>query len=91
MNEGKRIVLLTRHACDHADSVQEVLRKHRISSLLFDEIVELSFDVPKYTVIKDKNAIFIDNAYAERKQVYENCGIAVFDVDGIEVLLDWRT
>ena len=91
VNEGKRIVLLTRHACDHADSVQEVLRKHRISSLLFDEIVELSFDVPKYTVIKDKNAIFIDNAYAERKQVYENCGIAVFDVDGIEVLLDWRT
>ena len=40
--------------------------------------------------IKPEKAIFIDNAYQERAQVYKNHNIPVFDVDGIEVLMDWR-
>lgn len=91
VNSQKRIVLITRHKADHTDSVIDALRKHRISSRLFDEIIELSFGVPKYTVIRPEGAIFIDNAYAERKSVHMHLGIPVFDVDGIEVLLDWRT
>ena len=38
---------------------------------------------------KDKS-IFIDNAYQERKKVHEQIGIPVFDVDGLEVIMDWR-
>ncbi|MCI9075383.1 MAG: carbamoylphosphate synthase large subunit short form [Dorea sp.] len=91
VNEKKQIILLTRHKADHADSAVDALQKHRISAGLFDEIIEIPFDIPKYTVIQPDGAIFIDNAFAERKSVYKHLGIPVFDVDGIEVLLDWRT
>lgn len=90
VNEGKRIVLVTRHSADHEDTVEEILRKHRISTDLFDEIKELSFDEKKYKVIDDTNSIFIDNAYAERSLVSKHLNIPVFDVDGIEILQDWR-
>lgn len=90
VNAGKKIVLLTRHGEDHDDSVWEVLEKNRILPDLFDEIVELTFDISKYQVIKPEKAIFIDNAYAERKMVHEKLSIPVFDVDGFEVLMDWR-
>lgn len=90
VNAEKKVVLLTRHAEDHDDSVQEVLQKHKIAQDLFDKIIELPFDISKYKYIEPERAIFIDNAYAERKLVHEKLGIPVFDVDGIEVLLDWR-
>ena len=35
-------------------------------------------------------AIFIDDSFAERRQVRESCGIPVFDLDMVESLLDWR-
>ena len=44
----------------------------------------------KEDYIKKEKAIFIDNMYAERKSVITKLGIPVFDVDAIEVLLDWR-
>lgn len=90
VNEKKKIVLLTRHGVDHFDTVQEILLHHKIAVDLFDQIVELTFDVAKYTVIDPEKAIFIDNAYSERKAVYDNLKIPVFDVDGIEVLMNWR-
>lgn len=90
VNAGKKIVLLTRHGEDHDDSVYEVLEKNRIFPDLFDDIVELTFDTPKYQVIKPEKAIFIDNAFAERKLAHEKLKIPVFDVDGLEVLMDWR-
>lgn len=90
VNTGKKVVLLTRHGEDHEDSVQEVLQKHKIALDLFDEIIELPFDIPKYKYIEPERAIFIDNAYAERKLVHKKLDIPVFDVDGMEVLLDWR-
>ena len=82
--------MLTRHASDHKDTVEDVLKKHRISLELFDKIIELDFNTPKYKVMKNNKAIFIDNAYAERKLVHDKLSIPVFDVDGIEVLMDWR-
>jgi len=91
VNEGKHVILITRHSADHNDTVYEALSRHKISSDLFDEIIELSFDTPKYTLIDPTNAIFIDNSFAERKSIKDNLGIPVFDVEGIEVLLDWRT
>lgn len=91
VNNKKKIVLLTRHRSDHDDHAVDALKRCRIAPELFDEIIEIPFGTPKYTKIQADAAVFIDNAYAERKAVREHLGIPVFDVDGIEVLLDWRT
>ena len=90
MNEGKEVILLTRHSADHDDTVKEVLKKHKIMPELFSQIIEMTFDMPKYKVMESQDAIFIDNAYVERMKVHEKLGIPVFDVDGLEVLMDWR-
>lgn len=86
-NEGKKIFLLTRHERD----IHETLKKHKIDPELFDAIEHLSLEHEKYTFIKPSKAIFVDNAFKERKTVHQKFSIPVFDVDTIEVLLDWRT
>ncbi len=91
INSKKQVILLTHHKSDHNDTAVDALRSCRIDPGLFDKIIELPFDVPKHTAIHPDGAIFIDNAYTERKEVHQCFGIPVFDVDGIEVLLDWRT
>ncbi|GHU50069.1 carbamoylphosphate synthase large subunit short form [Clostridia bacterium] len=91
VNEGKRVILITRHSASHSDSVYDTMKRHKISADLFSEIAELGISTPKYTAIKEDGAIFIDNAYAERKEIFEKLNIPVFDVSEIEVLLDWRT
>lgn len=88
-NKRIKTILLTRHETDHDDTVEESLAKHAISESLFSKIIKLSFDEKKADFIEGKS-IFIDNAYAERKMVHDAIGIPVFDVEGIEVLLDWR-
>ncbi len=48
--------------------------------------------VPKINVLvfpAGEIAIFIDNAYKEREIVQQKYKIPVFDVEGIEVLLNW--
>ena len=90
-NQHKKIVLLTRHSLSHKDTVLESLNIHAISSDIFDEIVELSDTEEKSDFIQNTGgAVFIDNAYLERKKVHKKFGIPVFDVEGVEVLLDWR-
>lgn len=89
-NKGIEVILLTRHNLDHEDSTDEYLRKCCISQNLFKEIVNIPHDKKKIDYIDSANSIFIDNAFAERKLVHETLGIPVFDVDCIEVLLDWR-
>ena len=49
------------------------------------------YDDNKISYINPHKAIFIDNAYQERAAVARKYSIPVFDVDGIEVLLDWRS
>ncbi|MDR1726397.1 MAG: ATP-grasp domain-containing protein [Acidobacteriota bacterium] len=90
-NKGIDVILLTRHECDHDDTVEQSLSKHAICASLFSKILKLSSCETKASVIEPENAVFIDNAYAERQAVLDCCGIPVFDVDGIEVLLDWRS
>ncbi len=75
---------------DHEDTAKDALMNHKIMPQLFDEVIELDFRTPKYKAIQPEGAIFVDNSFAERKSVYEAVKIPVFDVDGIEVLLDWR-
>lgn len=89
-NKGKKIVLITRHEADHNDSIEQNLEQHAISVILFDEIVKLSFEDSKAEFIDPQNAIFIDNAYSERKEVFDRYRIPVFDIEGMDVLTDWR-
>jgi hypothetical protein len=81
-NEGKKLILLTKHA----DDLQRNLNKYRLSSL-FDEIIHIEKDHPKSQYISHKSSIFIDDSFAERQEVAQNAGIPVFAPDMIEVLL----
>lgn len=88
-NKGVKTFLLTRHEVDHNDTVEESLKEHCISEQLFSSIIKLSMTEKKSEYIEG-NSIFIDNAYAQRKEVYDTLKIPVFDVEGLEVLEDWR-
>jgi hypothetical protein len=85
-NQGKQIHLLSKHAGD----IHQDLQKCCISEALFQDITVLSAEDEKINYITEKSAIFIDDSFAERKKVHDNRGIAVFDVDMIESLIDWR-
>ncbi len=85
-NQGKSLVLLTRHAGD----LRADLERRAIHAGLFAKIVHLDAEEPKVKHIRPGRAVFVDNAFKERASVAAGCGIPVFDVDGIEVLLDWR-
>jgi hypothetical protein len=86
--QGKAVYLLTRHEGD----IQKSLAIARIHPDLFTDIRTLGWEEEKHKCIKSgQKAIFIDNAFVERKKVRENTGIPVFDVDAVISLLDWRT
>ena len=85
-NKDKKIILLTKHDND----LKEDMLQHCISLELFDKIIELDMNESKADYIKPESAIFIDNAFKERAEVKKRHNIPVFDVDGIEFLLDWR-
>lgn len=83
LNNGKKIVLLTRHC----DDLNQTLAKYRLSGL-FDEIIHLKETEKKASYIKVKNAIFIDDSFAERMNVAEQCNIPTFDGSMIELLTE---
>lgn len=82
MTEGKRIVLLTRHAGD----VGKRLRDLRLAQL-FDEIIHITDGSRKSGVIAMHDAIFIDDSFRERYEVAHRCGIPTLSPDMIECLL----
>ena len=79
-NQNKKVILISRHNEDHDDLLSQSLSKHCIDPELFDRIIILSFEQEKYEFIDPHEAIFIDNAYAERKKVFDKYNIPVFDV-----------
>ncbi len=83
-NENKKIILITKHAND----VKQTLAKLHICDSLFDEIIHLKKEDEKSVFIKDKNSLFIDDSYSERKKVFENLNIPVFGIDALEVLIN---
>ncbi len=83
VNRGVALHLLTRHA----SCPEETLRRFRLAGL-FDEIVHLQAREPKSGAIRHRDAVFIDDSYAERKEVHAKTGIAVFAPDAIECLLE---
>ncbi|HXC07001.1 MAG TPA: ATP-grasp domain-containing protein [Bacteroidia bacterium] len=85
-NAGKQVILITKHEKDLAVT----MKNFAIPGELFCEIIHLKPEETKADHIKHHSAIFIDNAYQERKSIARRHGIPVFDVDGLDVLLDWR-
>lgn len=86
-NEGKRIVLVSRHERD----LKQTLADYSIAESLFADIIVIrDKTIRKSDLITEKRAVFIDDSYAERKDVYERCGIPVFAPDSIDVLLNHR-
>lgn len=87
-NENKKVILISRHETDHENTLLDDLEDRGISPNLFFQIICLTCEQEKADYMENrKAAIFIDNAYRERKQVHEKLGIPVLDVEGVEVLL----
>lgn len=82
INEKKKIILITRHRGD----LELTLKEYKLQDL-FDEVIHLKGDEKKSAFIIGKNSIFIDDSYAERREVRNSMQIPTFDLDGIDVLL----
>ncbi len=88
VRQGKSVHLLTRHEGD----IHQALAKAKIHAGLFTSIHKLDYLEEKAHLMPSRErAIFIDNAFAERKKVESVTGMPVFDVDAVPALLDWRT
>lgn len=83
INRGKLVKLITRHKKD----LLSTLTKHRLYQL-FDEVIHLKNGECKSSCITEKNAIFIDDSFAERQEVSSNLGILTFDCSMAEMLID---
>lgn len=85
-NDGKAIILLSRHRWD----IEESLAQYCIDRRLFDDIRVLKPEEKKSMHITADHAVFIDDSFAERQDVSAVHGIPVFDCSEVEALVDWR-
>lgn len=81
INEGKKIVLLTKHTGE----LDPELKKFRLSGL-FDEILQISKEEKKSKYIDTPDSIFFDDSFAERVEVQKETGISVFSPEMVDVL-----
>lgn len=81
VNEGKKIILLTKHDGE----LDKELRNFRLDHL-FDEVIHIDKDTDKSSYIKNSKAIFIDDSNAERVNIKSQLNIPVFSPDMIDVL-----
>ena len=84
-NNGIKVSLLTKHDDSILIPLDILLEDLKIKQI-FDRIIHIDVDEQKYKYIDNKNAIFIDDSFAERKSIKENCGLNVFSIDMVEVL-----
>jgi hypothetical protein len=82
-NKGIGIHLISRSV----DDIGESLRRHALDSL-FDSLIHISDERPKSGFISAPNAIFIDDSFAERREVSEKLGIPTFAVEALESLIE---
>lgn len=85
VNKDKFIYLITKHK----GNIEDYLEKHRINPNLFDKIFAIKKEDKKSQFIKG-SSIFIDDSFAERKEVQDALGIPVFDTNAIESLINWK-
>ncbi len=83
INNGKKIVLLTRHRED----LNQTLERYHLTGL-FDEVIHLGETDKKSSFIRCADAIFVDDSFAERIDVSEKCNIPTFDCSMIEMLTE---
>lgn len=82
-----KVILLTRHIGNLAKD----MRAHRLFPELFDEVVSVPPEEKKKDYISPcENALFIDDSFAERREIAERFGIKVLGVDAIETLFDMK-
>lgn len=82
-NLGKKVYLITKHEY----KLQETLRRYHIAENLFDGIIHIEMNDQKFKYMQIPSSVFIDNFYKERKEVFEQTRMHVFDVDGIKSLI----
>lgn len=82
INRGVSVTLITRHVGD----LTATLRKHRLSGL-FDEVIQLDRTQRKSDFIHRHNAVFVDDSFTERLDVYSLRGIPTFDCSMIDALI----
>jgi hypothetical protein len=84
LNEGKRVVVVTR-----SETALETLRRHRLDALP-DDVIHLPRTSSKADVMHGHDAILIDDSFGERLDVHRRTGMPTFDCSMIEMLLDDR-
>ena len=82
-NKGKEVYLISKHKGD----LKALLNKSGILDL-FTDIIHITSNDHKSSFITHKKSIFIDDSFAERKQVHNALTIPVFAPDMIESLLE---
>lgn len=85
INRGVRVELVTRHDGD----LDETLRRHRLLGL-FDVVHRLAPGTPKSVVVRGSRAVFVDDSFAERREVANATGVPGFDLSMIDLLIDER-
>lgn len=75
--------LITRHETDP----RKTLERLNIPVSLFQTVIHISDKSAKSGYITDQQAIFIDNSFVERLDVFEKLSIPVFDCEGVQSLL----
>ena len=82
VNQNKKLILISKHNSELIES----LKKSRLQNL-FDKIIHINKSDNKTKYITKKSAIFIDDSYTERLEVFNYCRIPVFGTDAIECLI----
>lgn len=86
INLNKRLYLITKHKGNIFDD----LKKFKINNI-FTDILHIKENEQKKDFIKKvkfDSAIFIDDSFAERKKIFEDCKIPTFGVDCLDSLIN---
>lgn len=81
INLGAKIILLTRHGED----LTALLRSLGFEGL-FDTIIHMDRQTPKSVHVTDPQAVFIDDSYAEREEVFRIRNIPCFPLEACRIL-----
>lgn len=86
LNKKLDIFLITKHS----GAILTTLDSFKISSNIFKKIYHLDKEEEKVNFIADKDSVFIDDSFVERKKVFTKLGVPCFSLDMIESLLDFK-
>ncbi len=85
VNKEIRLTLLSKHDDEKLGALDILLEKLRIKQI-FDRIIHINPNDKKYRYIDNNNSIFIDDSFAERREIAQHCNIPVFSLDMVEAL-----